>query len=247
MAFTVEGTERAGRWLVTVDHATNRVPADIGGGSLGISDQDMARHIAYDVGALGLARALGHLLDSPVIASDFSRLVIDPNRGEDDPTLLMKLYDGSVIPANRSADAAETTRRLAAYHRPYHAAYAKLAASDPAIVAIHSFTPQLVGRPKRPWNIGILFADDRRLADPVIARLQARGDLTVGINEPYDGHLPGDSIDRHALRQGRLNILIEVRNDLIETSKDQEVWAALLAPLLQSALAEVQSYPPSQG
>jgi predicted N-formylglutamate amidohydrolase len=69
----------------------------------------------------------------------------------------------------------------------------------------------------------------------------------VGINEPYDGHLPGDSIDRHALRQGRLNILIEVRNDLIETSKDQEVWAALLAPLLQSALAEVQSHPPSQG
>jgi predicted N-formylglutamate amidohydrolase len=174
-------------------------------------------------------------------------LVIDPNRGEDDPTLLMKLYDGSLIPANRNADAVEITRRLEAYHRPYHAAYAKLAASDPAIVAIHSFTPQLVGRPKRPWDIGILFAADRRLADPVIARLQARGDLTVGINEPYDGHLPGDSIDRHALRQGRLNILIEVRNDLIETSKDQEVWAALLAPLLQSALAEVQSHPPSQG
>ena len=223
------------------------MPPEINNGSLGLPADDMNRHIAYDVGAKGLSLALGRHLKAPVLCSNFSRLVIDPNRGEDDPTLLMKLYDGSLIPANRNADAVEITRRLEAYHRPYHAAYAELAASDPAIVAIHSFTPQLVGRPKRPWDIGILFADDRRLADPVIARLQARGDLTVGINEPYDGHLPGDSIDRHALRQGRLNILIEVRNDLIETSKDQEVWAALLAPLLQSALAEVQSHPPSQG
>ena len=112
-------------------------------------------------------------------------------------------------------------------------------------MAIHSFTPQLAGRPKRPWEIGILFATDSRLADPVIARLRARGDLTIGINEPYNGHLPGDSIDRHALRQGRLNILIEVRNDLIKTPQDQEAWAALLAPLLKSALAEVQPHPPS--
>ena len=110
---------------------------------------------------------------------------------------------------------------------------------------IHSFSPRLAGRPRRVWESGIRFAADSRLADPVIARMRARGDSTMGINEPYNGHLPGDSIDRHALRQGRLNILIEVRNDLIKTPQDQEAWAALLAPLLKLALAEVQPHPPS--
>ncbi len=112
------------------------------------ADADMARHIAYDVGAAGLARALGAALDSPVICSDFSRLVIDPNRGEDDPTLVMKLYDGTIIPANRHVDAAEIERRLDTLYRPYHAAYAELAARQPdtVILAIHSFTPCLKGR-----------------------------------------------------------------------------------------------------
>ena len=128
MAFSISGENRPGRWLVTCDHATNRVPDDLGG-TLGISDADMARHIAYDVGAAGLARALGVALDSPVICSDFSRLVIDPNRGEDDPTLIMKLYDGTIIPANRHVGATETERRLAMLYRPYHAALARLASA----------------------------------------------------------------------------------------------------------------------
>ncbi|MFN7224257.1 MAG: N-formylglutamate amidohydrolase, partial [Paracoccaceae bacterium] len=99
-AFEILGAERSGPWLVTCDHATNRVPEWLGG-SLGISAEDMSRHIAFDVGARGLAIALGEALNSPVLCSDFSRLVIDPNRGEDDPTLVMKLYDGTIIPANR--------------------------------------------------------------------------------------------------------------------------------------------------
>ncbi len=172
-----------------------------------------------------------------MLCSNFSRLVIDPNRGEDDPTLLMKVYDGTLIPANRNTDAADVERRLEAYHRPYHKAYSELATSDCAIVAVHSFTPRLKGRSPRPWEIGILFAKDRRLADLTIARLQARGNLTVGINEPYDGHLPGDSIDQHALPRDLLNILIEVRNDLIETKKEQNAWAQLLAPIFRQAFA----------
>lgn len=195
----------------------------------------MNRHIAYDIGALGVARALADALDSPVIWSDFSRLVIDPNRGEDDPTLLMKLYDGTIIPANRHADAAERERRLDACHRPYHTALADLAASraDPVIVSVHSFTPQLRGRLPRPWHIGILSAHDRRLSDPFIAELAADPSLTVGDNEPYDGHLPGDAIDRHALQHGRLNTLIELRNDLIEAPDQQVAWAnRLVAPLI---------------
>jgi predicted N-formylglutamate amidohydrolase len=241
LPFFITGSEQKGPWLITCDHARNHVPSSMNSKSLGLLAKEMQRHIAYDVGAEGLSLALGLLLQAPVLCSNFSRLVIDPNRGEDDPTLLMKLYDGTIIPTNRHADATEVNRRLDAYHRPYHQAYAKLATPARAIIAIHSFTPQLKGRQTRPWEIGILFSRDRRLADPTIAGLQSRGDLTVGINEPYNGHLPGDSIDQHALRNGRLNILIEVRNDLIESSKGQQAWAQLLAPILQHALASIKT------
>jgi predicted N-formylglutamate amidohydrolase len=238
--YRIVGAHRPSRWLVTCDHASNAVPAELGG-SLGLPAQDMQRHIAHDVGAAGLAEALGALLDAPVLLSCFSRLVIDPNRGEDDPTLLMKLYDGSIIPGNRHADAAELDRRLNAYHRPYHDAYARLAArrADTVICAIHSFTPQLRGRPPRPWHVGILHSHrDSRLALPLIARLRAEPDLVVGDNQPYDGHLPGDAIDRHALQPGRPNVLIELRNDLIADPPAQAAWAARLAPVLQTVLAE---------
>ena len=237
--YFIHGEERASRWLITCDHAANTVPPDLGG-TLGLSDADMSRHIAFDPGAAGVTRALADALRAPAILSNFSRLVIDPNRGEDDPTLLMRLYDGSVIPANRHANAAEKERRLNAYHRPYHAALERLATrrDDTVIVAVHSFTKQLRARPSRPWHVGILHAYDRRLSDPLITELEAQPDLVVGRNEPYPGHLPGDAIDRHALHHGRLNTLIELRNDLIETDAAQAGWGARLAPMLKAALAQ---------
>ena len=237
--FWVIGADRPGRWLVTCDHATNRVPPEIM--PLGLPDADMARHIAYDVGALGVSLALAEALDSPMVAANFSRLVIDPNRGEDDPTLLMRLYDGSVIPGNAAADAAEKMRRLDLFHRPYHTTFEALALKARAICAVHSFTPQLKGRAPRPWHVGILHAEDTRLSDPLIASLSAEPDLVVGRNEPYDGHLPGDSIDQHALAQGRHNTLIELRNDLIETEAQQKAWASRLAPHLTAALKDAHA------
>lgn len=240
-AVQIEGEARPGRWLVTCDHASNAVPDWVNGGDLGIPADDMARHIAWDVGAAGVALQLGRLLDSPVILSKFSRLVIDPNRGEDDPTLLMKLYDGTIIPANRHAGAEEVERRLDRLYRPYHSAYARLAALRPdrVVVAVHSFTPCLRGRPPRPWQVGVLYSHlDERFSKPLIARLQQEPDLCVGDNEPYSGHLPGDAIDRHALRLGRHNTLIEIRNDLIETPAQQAHWAERLAPILQATLTD---------
>ncbi len=239
-AFHIDGSERRSRWLVTCDHASNRVPDWVNDGSLGLPDEDMNRHIAYDVGAAGLSRAIARDLDAPVILSDFSRLVVDPNRGEHDPTVLMKLYDGSIIPANRNADAAELERRLNALHRPYHDALADLAArrDDTVIVAIHSFTPQFKGRAMRPWHVGVLYAEDRRLADPLLERLRAESDIYVGDNEPYSGHLPGDSMDRHGVQPGRPHVLIELRNDLIGTAEQQEHWGQRLAPILEGALTD---------
>jgi predicted N-formylglutamate amidohydrolase len=235
--FFIEGADRPSRWLITCDHAANTVPPFVNSGCLGLGAADMARHIAYDVGAAGVARELAAQLDAPVILSNFSRLVIDPNRGEDDPTLLMKLYDGTIIPGNRHAGHDELTLRLNRCYRPYHTALAELAARRPdtVLVSVHSFTRQLQGRPPRPWHVGVLYAADERLSRPLIARLREEQDLCVGENEPYGGHLPGDAIARHAIAYQRPNVLLELRNDLIEQHDDQIAWARRLAPILNDA------------
>lgn len=234
--YEILGEARPGPWIVTCDHATNAVPPEVG--DLGLPPEEMERHIAYDVGALGVATALGEALDAPVLASTFSRLVIDPNRGRDDPTLVMRLYDRTIVPGNRRLDAAEIERRVETYWRPYSAALAALMEREGAmIVAVHSFTPRLNGYAPRPWHIGILSAWDRRLADPLIASLAGEVDLTVGDNQPYGGHLPGDSVDRHALCHGRPNALLEIRHDLIRAEADQRAWGLRLAPHLEAARA----------
>lgn len=250
--FYITGIDRPGRWVITCDHAANRVPSELQP-SLGLSPEDMARHIAYDIGALGVTLELSALLDSPAIHSNFSRLVIDPNRGTLDPTLVMKLYDGTIIPANRHVDEAEIQRRLDTYHQPYHAAIAEVASSRqdmPVICAIHSFTPELKNAThgaRRPWQIGILSTQDRRFTDPLITTLREDKNLLaaaaelgeplcIGDNEPYIGYFPGDAMDIHATPQGRPNVLIEIRSDLIETAADQKRWAALIAPILETTL-----------
>ncbi|MDP5085942.1 MAG: N-formylglutamate amidohydrolase [Yoonia sp.] len=237
--FEIIGANRPGRWLVSCDHATNLVPDWVHGGDLGLPAAEMARHIAYDIGAAGVTRHLAQALDCPAILSRFSRLVCDPNRGEDDPTIMMRLYDGTIIPANRNADEAEKEERLRRLYRPYHAAYADLAnkIANPVICAVHSFTPRLQGRAPRPWEIGVLYADDARLALPFMAACRAQGWCT-GDNQPYAGHLPGDAVDRHALQHGRPNLLIEIRQDLIEDEAGQILWASRLAPLLADVLAQ---------
>ncbi len=238
-AFEIIGADRPGRWLVACDHATNHVPDWVHGGDLGLTPADMDRHIAYDIGAAGVTRHLATLLDSPAILSRFSRLVVDPNRGEDDPTIMMRLYDGTIIPGNRHADEAERAERIRRLYHPYHAAYADLAThmENPVICAVHSFTPRLQGRHPRPWEVGILYADDDRLAQPFLAACRAQG-WCVGDNEPYAGHLPGDAVDRHALQHGRPNVLIELRHDLIADAAGQTLWAERLAPILSDVLTQ---------
>ncbi|RYH08203.1 N-formylglutamate amidohydrolase [Tropicimonas sp. IMCC6043] len=240
-AFHTHGETRGSRWLVTCDHATNTVPPQVNGGTLGLPQSEMSRHIAYDPGAAGTAHALADALDAPLITSNFSRLVIDPNRGEDDPTLLMKLYDGTIIPGNRKAGPAEIERRKELCYRPYHAELGRLAASRarPVIVAVHSFTPQLRGRPPRPWHVAVLHtAPQNALSLAAIARLRAEGDICVGDNQPYAGHQPGDSIDRHALSHDRPHVLIELRQDLLGSVEAQQSWGRRLAPLLAAALED---------
>lgn len=235
----VEGEGRPGPFVVTCDHATNTVPDFVAAGDLGISPADMGRHIAWDVGALGVARHLARMIDAPLVHSDFSRLVIDPNRGEDDPTLIMKLYDGTIIPANRHVDEAEREFRLERCYRPYHNRLAEVleARDRPIIISVHSFTPRLNGHGIRPWQIGVLHHDPNPFAEALIASLRREKDLCVGDNEPYPGYLEGDSMYRHAMQKGRPYALIEIRNDLIHDEAGQQACTERLLPhILHAAI-----------
>ena len=215
--------------VLLCDHASNAVPPMVG--SLGLPDADMARHIAWDVGARDVVLDLAKRLGAPAVLSRFSRLVIDPNRGPKDPTLVMRLYDGTPIPGNRSVTAQDIATRRDTLHRPYHDRISgvldeKLRQGvQPVIVSIHSFTPQLRGQAPRPWHAGVLWDQDFRLAGPMMDYLNAEGDLVVGDNEPYLGSLPGDTMWTHGTSRDLPHALIEIRNDLIADGTGVEAWA----------------------
>ncbi|WP_238372365.1 N-formylglutamate amidohydrolase [Heliomarina baculiformis] len=126
--FSIQGETRPGWWLVTSDRTRNTVPSGVKPKPTWPAAGRHQRHIAYDIGARGLSLHVARLLNAPVIASSYSRLVTDPNRGEDAPTLLMKVYDGTIIRANRHADGTEQERRLDAHDRPYNQALAQFVA-----------------------------------------------------------------------------------------------------------------------
>lgn len=234
----VFGEDRKSRWLVLCDHATDVIPSWAGPKNLGLDPKEMERHIAYDIGAAGVALRLAEQLNATAVMSNFSRLVIDPNRGEDDPTLVRRLYDETIIPGNRAVNDADIRNRIEKCYRPYHNTIAKMAArrNDTVIISIHSFTPQLRHKSIRPWHVGLLFADDTRLSHSLADLLAEDEDLVIGMNEPYTGELAGDTIDQHAIRNGFQNTLIELRNDLIADDQGQHDWADRLAALLPKAL-----------
>ncbi|MEM7669488.1 MAG: N-formylglutamate amidohydrolase [Pseudomonadota bacterium] len=231
--------------LLVCDHASNTVPPHIT--PLGLPEEDMARHIAWDVGARGLTHGLAARLGAPAILAGWSRLVIDPNRGADDPTLVMRLYDGSIVPGNSTVDGAEIDRRIETLHRPYHDAIDRKldqildSHAQPMLISIHSFTPQFRGRPPRPWHIGLLWDQDDRLVAPLFDELRRDAELCVGDNEPYSGALQGDCMWQHGTRREIAHVLIEIRNDLIETAEGQDAWADRLAPMLIRAIAEART------
>lgn len=215
------------------DHASNALPD--GFGTLGLDQGDFATHIASDIGAAEVTRALAEAYGAPAILARWSRLLVDLNRGEDDPTLVMKLSDGRIIPGNRHADVAE---RIAKFHAPYHAAIAAEIVAAPAlptIVSMHSFTPVWKGF-RRPWEIGVLWDRDARLARPLMDAL-AKAGFAVGDNEPYSGELENDCLYRHGTMNGLPHVLIEIRQDLIANESASRAMAVRLKPVLDDALA----------
>ena len=226
----------ATRLMLLCDHASNKVPAAYA--NLGLSRAELGRHISYDIGAGPLTVALSARLGAPAVMGGYSRLLIDPNRGESDPSLILAVSDGTIVPGNASIDRTERERRIALYYAPYHAAVEgmisdRLAAGQATIiVSIHSFTPLWDGE-SRPWHVGVLWDADPVLARGIVERLGADPELIVGENEPYSGSAPTNStLRRHAELRRLPHLLLEIRQDLIADQAGVEAWADRLAPIL---------------
>lgn len=223
-----------GTLLFLCDHASNRLPERYG--TLGLPAEQLRRHIAYDIGAADVTRRLAALFDAPALLTTFSRLLIDPNRGADDPTLVMRLSDGAIVPGNARIDSAEIAHRRATYWQVYRdtirAEIDRLSAAGPTpvVVSIHSFTEAWKGTP-RPWEVGVLWDSDPRFARPLIEGLGEAG-FVVGDNEPYDGALKGDTLDDEVTRRGLAGLLIEIRQDLIADRVSADAMADRLAGVL---------------
>lgn len=234
--FEIIDGDRAGGMMIVADHAKRATPDEYG--RLGLPDTEFERHIAYDIGVEMVTRRLCELTGAPAVLGGFSRLLIDPNRGEEDPTLIRQIYDGAVVPGNYPMSGDERQRRIENFYRPYHDAVGAMMSSvreqsghSPFIVSMHSFTPVMQGR-TRPWQVGILWDSDDRAVRPIIDMLSADPALTVGDNEPYDGALRGDTMYKHAIVNGFAHVLIELRQDLIADQTGANRWAERLAPML---------------
>ena len=227
--------------VLLCDHAENRIPPSHG--TLGLSPEDLGRHIAYDIGAAAVTEALARRLGAPALITRFSRLLIDPNRGIDDPTLVMQISDGIIIPGNIGVDEAEMAARIQRYYAPYHEAIeraidkAVAAGKPPVLVSVHSFTQAWKSVP-RPWHVAVLWDKDPRLAQPLLKHLRKLPEIVVGDNLPYSGQLNGDTLYQHGTKRGLAHALIEIRQDLILSEEGQSEWAAHLAEVLSAVLAE---------
>lgn len=229
------------RYIIVCDHASNAIPPEYE--NLGLDPIQLERHIAYDIGAEALTRALAKEMAAPAVLSLFSRLLIDPNRGDDDPTLVMKLSDGAIVPGNAKVDDAEVAQRIQRFSGPYHAAIDRVidrslaAGVKPILFSIHSFTPLFHDGP-RPWHCAVLWEKDDRLAKPLLEALYAEPDIVIGENEPYAGALPGDSMTRHGFDRGLPHAIIEVRQDLLDDEAGISAWTQRFSRILTGLIVK---------
>ncbi len=235
---TVRVTNRAGRgaYVLTCDHASNFMPPEFG--TLGLPEAELSRHIAWDPGALPVARRMAEMLDAVLVETCLSRLVLDCNRPLDAPDLIPPVSETTEIPGNQRLSPAAREARIARCWRPFHETVnavieERLArGQETRLVSVHSFTPFFKGA-GRPWQIGIIHDEDTRLALPFVAALERGGDLAVGVNEPYS---PADrvyfTLEKHARPRGLACAMIEIRNDEIGDHAGQAAWAERLAAIL---------------
>ncbi len=231
-------TNRSGRSPIVIicDHASNFIPEQFG--ALGLGKRELESHIAWDPGALPVARRLAKALDATLVESRLSRLLIDCNRPLDAPDLICPVSETTAVPGNADLSLEARQDRVALSWQPFHEAVEQLVKDrllqdrETRLVSIHSFTPVYKGV-ERPWHIGILHDEDRSIADPLIAALKSSGGIVVGDNEPYS---PADrvyfTLERHGRSRGLSCAMIEIRNDELGDEAGQRKWADLLTGIL---------------
>ena len=228
-------------FLIVCDHAGRATPASLD--RLGLPEPVFETHIAWDIGVRALGAQLGQALGARVIAQAYSRLVVDCNRPPGHPQSIPQVSDGVAIPGNQALGAARIEARLAAIHRPYHAAIAaELSARagrglSTLLVCLHSFTPAMAGV-ARPWEIGVLHLGTSPASLALLGALNDEPGLIVGDNEPYEMGDDDYTAPFHALANGRDVLEIEVRQDIAGDGAGRERMAALLARLLPRTLGQ---------
>jgi len=223
--------------MILCDHASNHIPAELN--DLGLPPAELRRHIAWDIGAAGVAEALSDIFDAPAVFSPVSRLVIDCNRHLDAGDLIPERSDGTVIPGNRNLSGQDRELRIERWFHPYHAAAEAVLEERAALVivlSIHSMTDNLGGT-RRPWQIAFSSHEDRRLVQPVMDILRRSSDIEVGDNQPYSMDPAVDySIPFHALRRNLPYLQVEFRQDEVQDADAQVRWAKRFASALAEAL-----------
>jgi predicted N-formylglutamate amidohydrolase len=226
-------------FVIVVDHASARIPRRLK--DLGLPAAELERHIALDIGALGLARRVAAALDAPLIAQNYSRLVIDCNRDPKVPASIPHLSEWVTIPGNIERSDEELRARRAEIFDPYHEHIRALLderqaeGRRPILVAQHTMTDVYKGE-RREMHGAVLYNRDRRFAGLVLEGLRREADLLIGDNEPYFVSDETDyTIPRHGEARGLPHVEIEVRQDLVSGDAGQAAWSRRIAAALRDA------------
>ncbi len=229
--------------LIVCDHASNVIPAALA--QLGLSEDHLREHMAWDIGAQAVAQELANGLNAPAILASYSRLVIDCNRYTHDPDSILSVSDGIVVPGNSELGETDRTARISDVWRPYHAAIETAiqrfadAAISPVVISVHTMTPQMRGQPRRKQEFTVCWTQDDRIARIVLERLDARRSLVVGDNEPYGLDLGIDyTIPEHAMRRGLAHFQFEIRQDLVQSPADARSWAELITECVKDLVED---------
>lgn len=240
-AFSVHNEKGRAPLLLLCDHASKVVPKSLAG--LGLPASALERHIGWDIGGLDAARELSTMLDAPLVASGYSRLVIDCNRWPGGEGSIPEVSDGTPVPANEGLTAEHVEARAHACFWPYHQEVDRqldrmtTAGRPICLLVVHSFTPAMKGF-QRPWHVGVLWNDDPRLPAPLLAELRRDPALVVGDNEPYSARASYEyTLTAHARPRALPHCSLEIRQDLMATPEDARSWGKRLAPAIQAAVA----------
>jgi len=222
--------------ILISEHASNHIPDEYA--KLGLNDEQLEMHIAWDIGIGEVTKNLAEILDAPAILAGFSRLLIDANRGLDQAGLIPEVSDGHHIQGNQNLKDDEVNDRIKRFYTPFHDQTDLLIKQKskndhaPIIFNMHSFTPEMAGF-KRPWHTGMLWNKDKRVASALIERLSDRG-FTVGDNQPYSGQELNHTMNTHGTQHGFPHVNIEIRQNEINHQAGIDKWSRILGEDLKA-------------